>query len=268
MMGFLQRLSAAAQQTAPAVHPLVESLYSAPAMAEDPMAPARYANASQPQPPEFNARQSSPRWSPMEGSLAAHAHVEPRTAARPQHAISQTEVDAFTPLLPSRESQPVSSASGPSQRVEMSRESSAIAADTAADAQTDRATAPQPAIRLAYGLQHLPDIIERLVGAETSEVFDKELAETPSPKQSPQPIASALSPQADVQAMKAKDRRRPPQIAHPAYHPAAQADEIQIHIGRIEVLAVPQPAPRPVAAPARKGLSLDDYLSRRNGRAV
>jgi hypothetical protein len=44
------------------------------------------------------------------------------------------------------------------------------------------------------------------------------------------------------------------------------ADDIQIHIGRIEVTAVPpsvQPAPR---APDRS-LSLDAYLNRRNGRA-
>jgi hypothetical protein len=33
------------------------------------------------------------------------------------------------------------------------------------------------------------------------------------------------------------------------------------------VLAVPQTAPRPAAAPARKGLNLDEYLSRRNGRS-
>lgn len=48
---------------------------------------------------------------------------------------------------------------------------------------------------------------------------------------------------------------------------SAQPDEIQIHIGRIEVLAVPPPATsRSAASPARKGLSLDEYLRRKNGR--
>jgi hypothetical protein len=44
---------------------------------------------------------------------------------------------------------------------------------------------------------------------------------------------------------------------------------IEIHIGRVEVLAVPQPAPRPAAPPTRKGISLDEYLRRkgRNGGA-
>jgi hypothetical protein len=47
---------------------------------------------------------------------------------------------------------------------------------------------------------------------------------------------------------------------------AQQPDDIQIHIGRIEVLAVPPPAPRARQAPDRS-LSLDAYLSRRDGRA-
>lgn len=48
-----------------------------------------------------------------------------------------------------------------------------------------------------------------------------------------------------------------------------EADDIQIHIGRIEVLAVP-PAP-PVARPAsaaQKPSSLDDYLQRRDRRTL
>ncbi len=47
--------------------------------------------------------------------------------------------------------------------------------------------------------------------------------------------------------------------------PRQEADEIQIHIGRIEVTAVPPPAPPPVRAPARKSISLDEYLKRKHG---
>jgi hypothetical protein len=65
---------------------------------------------------------------------------------------------------------------------------------------------------------------------------------------------------------RATPRSQSPQFP-PASRPAPQpADDIQIHIGRIEVIAVPPPAPRAQAAPSRKGLSLDEYLSRRNGR--
>ena len=48
-----------------------------------------------------------------------------------------------------------------------------------------------------------------------------------------------------------------------------EADEIHIHIGRIEVAAIaanPQPAQRP-QAPARRSLNLDEYLRRGNGRS-
>jgi hypothetical protein len=45
-----------------------------------------------------------------------------------------------------------------------------------------------------------------------------------------------------------------------------EPDEIQIHIGRIEVTAVQPPAPR-APKPPDKAISLDAYLERRNGRA-
>ena len=45
-----------------------------------------------------------------------------------------------------------------------------------------------------------------------------------------------------------------------------EADEIHIHIGRIEVAAIAQPAPRPAAAAARRSLNLDEYLRRGNGQ--
>jgi len=47
-----------------------------------------------------------------------------------------------------------------------------------------------------------------------------------------------------------------------------QPDEIQIHIGRIEVTAVPPPVAAPAARPVRKSQSLDDYLKRRDGRTA
>jgi hypothetical protein len=44
-----------------------------------------------------------------------------------------------------------------------------------------------------------------------------------------------------------------------------EPDEIHIHIGRIEVAAIAQPAPR-LAPAARRSLNLDEYLRRANGR--
>jgi hypothetical protein len=41
-----------------------------------------------------------------------------------------------------------------------------------------------------------------------------------------------------------------------------EPDEIQIHIGRIEISAVPLATAPPVRKPERKSLNLDDYLKR------
>jgi hypothetical protein len=49
--------------------------------------------------------------------------------------------------------------------------------------------------------------------------------------------------------------------------PPHDTDEIQIHIGRIEVTAVPPPPVKAAPAPTRKSPSLDEYLKRRPGRA-
>jgi hypothetical protein len=50
----------------------------------------------------------------------------------------------------------------------------------------------------------------------------------------------------------------PPRPARDAQQ-VPQPDEIHINIGRVEVVAAPQPQPR-VAAPAHKATSLEDYL--------
>jgi len=71
-------------------------------------------------------------------------------------------------------------------------------------------------------------------------------------------VTSPLAP--DVR----KDVRREA-TTHPSSSsasPEREAGEIQIHIGRIEVTAVPPPTPPPVRAPVRKSISLDEYLRR------
>ena len=45
-----------------------------------------------------------------------------------------------------------------------------------------------------------------------------------------------------------------------------EGDKVEIHIGRIEVTAVPPEAPRPAATRPRKSLDLGEYLKRRDGR--
>lgn len=69
-----------------------------------------------------------------------------------------------------------------------------------------------------------------------------------------EPIAAP----ATMRSSRAEAARR----SQPAQH---EPDEVHIHIGRIEVAAVPQQAARPTAAAARRSINLSDYLAR-NGR--
>jgi hypothetical protein len=51
-------------------------------------------------------------------------------------------------------------------------------------------------------------------------------------------------------------------------HATTERDEIRIHIGRIEVTAVPPTPVRPVAPTPRRGLNLQEYLKRSDRRAL
>jgi hypothetical protein len=79
------------------------------------------------------------------------------------------------------------------------------------------------------------------------------------------PPVSELHERAGMLAAVAGDAGKPALVEFSApSRRSAQSDDIQIHIGRIEVTAVAQPAPRPAATPVRKAMSLDEYLGRRS----
>jgi hypothetical protein len=63
---------------------------------------------------------------------------------------------------------------------------------------------------------------------------------------------------------RAKDRQHPPERLDLG---KTTPEEIEIHIDRIEVTALPQIPQQPSARPNNKGLSLDEYLKRRDVRA-
>jgi hypothetical protein len=103
---------------------------------------------------------------------------------------------------------------------------------------------------------------------------------TPSPRQPPsrvETVETLLPPQpveATVRLLRPADIRPQPSAANSRAalrdrHPTApDGDDIQIHIGRIEVTAVrPTPAPQAAAKTRRGAPSLDDYIRRRDGRA-
>jgi hypothetical protein len=80
------------------------------------------------------------------------------------------------------------------------------------------------------------------------------------------PLMQMNSVRPDLRASSAEPTARSKQrdISH---HTEREPEDIQIHIGRIEVLAVPQ-APAATAKASSKTSSLDEYLKRRDRRTV
>ena len=103
--------------------------------------------------------------------------------------------------------------------------------------------------------------------------------ETPPAQEIEVPRESPYTPLIAVSPLRS-DRRARPEVASSFVAPNAQRkpkadavpraerepDEIQIHIGRIEVSAVPQAPPATAVRVSRKASSLDEYLRRRDGR--
>ena len=104
---------------------------------------------------------------------------------------------------------------------------------------------------------------------EFSKAADANHSASPNPYQpliaASQPPPSRLQPRESFPTA-ASARIATSEAAGRAQSAQREADEIHIHIGRIEVAAAAQPAPRPTAAAARRSLNLDEYLRRGNGR--
>jgi len=114
-------------------------------------------------------------------------------------------------------------------------------------------------------LEYLPIVVDRLLKLDASDTLDAASSRQQTNSLGMQSQAPRKEPEPRTIAAQVNTRRQQAPASPPPR--PAQPEEIQIHIGRIEVLAVPQAVSRPAAAPARKGLSLDEYLSRRNGRS-
>jgi hypothetical protein len=100
----------------------------------------------------------------------------------------------------------------------------------------------------------------------SSRQADAHLPELPSAAIRTAPVVAADAPRLPRADPGMPDR--PPVAARRPRDRSPETDDVQIHIGRIEVTAIQPAAPRPPRAePARRALSLDEYLKRRGGRA-
>ncbi len=272
MSGYLKRLVAPVVGQQLRVHPFVELIYSFGAREEaagfmfhtetsragdsiagsvsevapsqQPSAPSRdWEPSAQASAPAANIRAA------QTGARAGFVAISPAEKGEARVETTSATVGALEPLLPR--------AAMHQQDAESSR---LVSAREAAGASESTAASPAPA-SAAPRRDATPSRVW---------IYEPIIAEV---------VNAALPSSADSQAVSA-EKRDPPAVParlspRPAFSlaaaarraPAPRPEDIQIHIGRIEVIAVPPAAPRAVPAPVRKGLTLDEYLSGSNGRA-
>ena len=231
MKHFLQKLASSVMRPQPSLHPFAESRYAAPRTSVD-----RWAQGS-----EVVVGTSRPQPSPSQPVPIIES--QPYRAAQKEAQAWPRERDlsiAYRPLLPMRETQ------------ESAADGFALLRQRKKETHDEHESAPES----MRGEQ-------RATASLISERDNERARESQLARQ-----IRPLIPQADAQSLIAV--RRPAvataQLSNRHHHERRDADDIQINIGRIEVIAVSPPTQRSTPAPARKGMSLDDYLSRRNGR--
>jgi hypothetical protein len=239
MSGFLNRIASSAARPQASAHPFVESIYPSLRREELTSPLTQYGTAVA---AAAQSQMGSLGPELLEEASRQDGQLQPHRAgplSHQPHSIEDRE--AFRPLLPQR---------GVESAVEVMR----------ANLKTERSETESFTLSEASRLEdknsqesldYKPLVAEEFILKSTSE------ANRLSP-------IRTLDEDKIVSSLPGPGRPAPlPATAHSA---PSHVDDIQIHIGRIEVVAIPQAAPRPAPAPTRKGVSLDEYLHRRNGR--
>jgi len=213
----------------PAARPDTSRAFRAPAPAPRAPAPARQASA--PVPPHL----------PGDEDTGLHTVRPPESRPADEFANQipvSSLIRSFTPLLPSRQSE----------------KATPIGEPLPAEEGRPRQVTGPPVEDRHMDPTAMP---ERSADVEQSEPPPAERAER---KVSPDKFSSRpFKPGGDRRA------RTSPRHADRG----GEADEIEIHIGRIEVIAAPPAPARPAPPAGRHGApSLDDYLRRRDGKPL
>jgi hypothetical protein len=206
--------------------------------------------------------------------------IHPRTGS----IFSPPRDDAPTPLQPTEETETATAAQPRAQqqappagvshaepRQYVTRELAYVPLVPAAEAPArDAAFSGPPASRAVVSDGGEP-IAARVLkpGEPPRDSHDAAGAETPIALQPARRADNPVRPLTNANrtgdvAARSAEPRHVPRDRH-ANRVERQPDDIQIHIGRIEVVAVAPPPPRVPKAPDRS-LSLDEYLSRRDRR--
>jgi hypothetical protein len=230
MSGYLQRLARNAMSPAHSIHPAVGSIFSPP---KEERMPAPLLEYDEIETVENRAESVAPI-APAAPPRAARTPASPANEAR--EAKQRREDgglprEAFQPIAPvPRRTAPV---------VRTPRKTGPPLEEPGPLGSTE--TEQPPGIQVESEEAYTPLLPP---AAQSTEIF------RPS-----QTVVSAAS------------KKEAPGVSRRAAPSKSEPDEIQIHIGRIEVTAVPQTAPRPAVVPPSKSINLDEYLKRGRGRA-
>ncbi len=257
MSGYLQRLVSSVRTPGTAIRPVLGSLYSAAPhygtaeglreVEETVVRPQPDVVATpNPSPPHGIPAPSKSRLPRLEDS-----HLEPRLAVR-QTAVSGSSDKAFQGIQES-------ALSGQPEGPKPSSGTTASFTPLVAETQGEQHPALEadftsgPATKLSEG--DVPPI-----EGPPQQLIRRGLYR-PLVPEGVRPAEAALPPNSSPLSPERGKIER----TGPARHVAPverSADDIQIHIGRIEVTAVPPVPTRPAVPPVRKSLRLDEYLRR------
>jgi hypothetical protein len=231
MKGFLQRIAAAAIRPEPRLKPLVGSIYAGE--------------------PVMDFTEEKP-WLPL-------APPRPILQASLQAAPEQTE----TRIVHAHEPSPRRLASVVSELT--LRKQTVLAPTTyAAEHSSSNATVAAASASTSLSAQH----------SGRTEEHPQTRATTPSASSAPQQSERRLVPFMPILTHRELPQPAPSGAKKPIPQltprekptPASTGGEIQINIGRIEVIAVPPPGTAAPATSRSRATSLDDYLKSRSGR--
>jgi hypothetical protein len=263
MKGYLQRLAASAARPQGAVHPFVSTLFSG----------TRRDGILE----ETTAEIHTPA---LREDAKGSAEIAAPIPSREEGVREGLRVEPLEPMLPGRRTRPVDQQEA-ILRVESVREHPAVD-----EPQPVALLLPQQPVETANPAGR--SMAQPLVARVEEEAQELDAARMlPEMLYAPQPllVEDRTPAQRDEQAARESPHReelqRPDRAAWPALRERSvgegtgtdrrrevqhAGEDIQIHIGRIEVIAV-QPAGARATVPARKSQTLDEYLKRRDGRA-
>jgi hypothetical protein len=279
MSGYLQRLISSAQAPRAAIRPVVGSLFSNsmyPGSAEGFQAVEETVATRQPAQPEFLATpvprpprglQPEPESHPARRETS---HVEPHAQASQAVACESSDED----FQAKEESVVSGQPGGPSPVSETRTSFTTLVTEVPRDTRPALETSDEGDPR-----------VKHIAGSDEGDPRVKHIASAELPLERPDQqvirqktyrplVAEGLRP-SNARAFQnwsslASDGQRIEKADLPrrVAQPERETDEIQIHIGKIEVAAVPPAPARPAAQPLRKSLRLDEYLRRGRERAL